>query len=108
MSQPLEALQRANEIRSARAALKREVKAQEVKVAEILRAEIPDWLERMSVEKLVLSIPGFYRRTFHRTMCVAGAGPGATVGGLTKRQRLLVAARVEAWEARRSARKAAA
>jgi hypothetical protein len=104
----MEALERANVVRFARAELKRDLKAGHVLATEVLLSEIPDWLESMPVEKLILSTPHFPRRVYHRLMYAAAAGLGSTVGSLTERQRRVLGDRVGDWELRHWARRAAA
>jgi hypothetical protein len=101
MSQHLEALQRANTVRHGRAQLKRDIKAGEILVTEILSVEIPDWLMTMRVEELALTIPRFQRRLFQRAMFAADAGLGLAVGALTPRQRSILVDRIGEWELRR-------
>jgi hypothetical protein len=101
MAQHLQALRQANEVRAKRYALKREIKARKVSVADLLREEIPPWLERMPLEEIVLSLPRFERRRFEGLMGEAGAAVNRQVGEMTRRQRYLVAEGVEKWEAAR-------
>lgn len=108
MSQPLQALKQANEVRLARFKLKRDLKAGEVMAAEVLLSEIPDWLERMPVEELVLARHRFQRRNFQRAMHAGHAGLGLTIGELTQRQREIVGAQIAEFELRIRSRSSAA
>lgn len=98
MSQHVEALERANIVRLARAELKKAVKAREVMVAEILAGEVPDWLERMPFFELCGAIPRFSDRHFTRLVEEGGARPTLLVGQLTRRQRGVFAESLAVWE----------
>jgi hypothetical protein len=108
MSQHMAALGRANEVRLEWARVKRDVKAGEVRVSEILREECPELLANMPVEALVLSTPFLPRRTYRHALESAGVGAAATLGRLTERQRLALALPLEAWEYRAATRRLAA
>jgi hypothetical protein len=95
----MEALHQANFVRLARAELKRHVKAGDVKVAEILMGEIPDWLERMPLEELCNSIPRFSFRRYQRLAFATPFGLTISVGGLTERQREAAGEALGEWEA---------
>jgi hypothetical protein len=101
----MEALQQANNVRLARADLKRAVKAGEVKVAEVLLGEIPDWLRGMTVEALCLSIRRFPRRQYQRFILRNGITPTAVVGNLTRRQRIALGNELADWETSRTERR---
>jgi hypothetical protein len=100
--QHLQALARANECRLKRATLKREVKAGECSLAELFSGRIPVWLRNMLVEELLTSARRFPRKTAYKVIRKAGASLTVTVGGLTARQRAVVAAELAEWEAKRS------
>jgi hypothetical protein len=101
MAQHLEALERANEVRFARLDLKRAIKAREVLASEVLLSHIPDWLEGMRVEELILAAPRMQRRVFHRAMNANHIRLTARVGDLTPRKRHALADRIAEWESRR-------
>jgi len=93
--QHLRALARANEVRLARAELKRRVLDQEVSVAEIV-LEPPPEAETMTVADLLMS-----QKRWGDTRCrkFLGAIPmseAKTVGAMTQRQRLAVAEALDA------------
>lgn len=102
----MEALQRANEVRWARAELKRAVKAREVMVAEILAGDIPDWLEALPLEELMNAIPGFSWRVSQRLRQESMVSLTATMGGLTKRQLRDLGGALADWEAAAQQRRA--
>lgn len=91
-AQRMAALRRANVIRSARAELKREIKARPARTAEVI-AEPPVWVESMKVFDLLLATPKFGRVKVNTVLRRNNISPSKTVGGLSKRQRdvLLVA-----------------
>lgn len=103
MSQHLEALESANRIRLARAQLKREIKAGDLKLSELLaEPELPDFLERMHLEELLFAGPRMYRRTLHSALAEVPIALTATVGGVTYRQRRRLADALGKWEGRQA------
>jgi hypothetical protein len=93
--QHLLALQRANRVRLARAALKRSVAAGERDVAEII-LECPWESESMSISEL-LSAQRRWGRTRSRKLIVSlGLTENKRVGALVQRQRLLLASALRA------------
>jgi hypothetical protein len=98
MAQHLEALERANVVRYARAELKRAVKAGDVKVAEVLMGDIPDWLGRMRLEELCMCLHRFPIATYHRFTTQAGVGAARLIGELTARQRRALSELLADWE----------
>lgn len=106
MSQPLEAIAIANEVRFARFHLRRDIKAGHVLAAEVLNSDIPDWLKRMPVEQLVMASPRFQHRLYQRAMYRAEAKLTATIGDLTERKRAVLADQVGDWEQGRLDRQA--
>ena len=93
------ALQRANEVRLARVALKRDIKAGEVLASEVLLGDIPDWLEGMRLEELCGAIPRFGWRHFERSIHRTHTRFSATVADLTTRKREVVAEDLADYEA---------
>ncbi len=86
--QRMEALQRANEIRSQRAQLKRDLKAgwTPIAIAELL-LEPPEYLETAKVYDLLLAMPKVGRVRVNKWLRNAGVSPSKTLSGLTARQR---------------------
>lgn len=107
MEQHLEALERANEIRFARAELKRALKEGNVGGAEVLLGQIPEWLRAMRLEEFCRAIPRFSRRSYQRVMQEVGAGLTLTIGGLTSRQRTALGEALAVWEIEAAERRAA-
>ncbi len=86
LSQRMDALTRANEIRSKRAQLKRDLKGQRVQISQVLLAP-PEWVETAKVMDMLLAVPKIGRVKVNRLLAVARISPSKTIGGLSERQR---------------------
>ena len=86
LEQRMEALQRANDIRSRRAQLKRDLKAGRQPIHELL-LEPPDYLETAKVFDLLLAVPKYGRVKVNRILTQCRISPSKTIGGLSERQR---------------------
>lgn len=84
--QRMEALQRANVIRTQRASLKRDLEAGRTSLARVLIAP-PEYAEAAKVAVLLLSVPKVGRVKANKALTVCRIAPGKTVGGLSERQR---------------------
>jgi len=84
--QRMEALRRANEIRFARAELKKDLKAGKVKVAEIL-SKPPPCAESAKVSDLLMALPNVGPVRTARLLRGRRISESKTVGGLSERQR---------------------
>src|SRR5579862_6513499 len=84
--QRMEALQRANDIRSRRAQLKRDLKAGRQPIDELLRHP-PEYLETAKVFDLLLAVPKYGRVKVNKILSQCKVSPSKTVGGLSERQR---------------------
>ena len=84
--QRMEALQRANDIRSRRAQLKRDLKAGRQPIDELLLAP-PSYLETAKVFDLLLAVPKYGRVKVNKILTQCKISPSKTVGGLSERQR---------------------
>lgn len=86
LDQRLDALQRANEIRSKRAHLKRDLKEGRLTLTEVI-TKPPDFLSTAKVMDLLMAVPrcGKVRATRYLNHC--RIAQGKTIGGLTARQR---------------------
>lgn len=82
----MEALKRANEIRTYRAQLKRDLKAGRRSIHDLLLAP-PEMLETAKVFDLMLAVPKFGRVKVNKILQTARISPSKTVGGLSARQR---------------------
>ena len=84
--QRMDALQRANVIRTARAQLKRDLKAGKVSIAELLAAP-PEYLETAKVIDMLLAVPKYGRVKANKVLTTCRISPSKTIGGLSERQR---------------------
>ena len=85
-SQRMEALQKANAIRSQRAQLKKELKSGELDIVEVFQAP-PEFLKTAKVIDLLLVVPKFGRVKAARVLTRCRISQAKTVGGLSERQR---------------------
>ena len=84
--QRMDALQRANEIRTQRAQLKRDLKAGRQPIHELL-LDPPDYLETAKVFDLLLAVPKYGRVKVNKILSQCRISPSKTIGGLSERQR---------------------
>ena len=82
----MEALQRANEIRTKRAALKRDLKAGRASIHSLL-LEPPDFIETAKVFDMLLAVPKYGRVKVNKVLQLCRISPSKTIGGLSQRQR---------------------
>jgi hypothetical protein len=98
--QHLKALERANRVRLARAALKRHVAAGERSAAEVIMAS-PWEAESMSVSELLMSQRRWGRTRCRRILLSLGLPENKPIGTMTERQRTALAAMLSANAAER-------
>src|SRR5437763_6014238 len=84
--QRMEALQRANDVRSRRAQLKRDLKAGRQPIHELL-LKPPEYLETAKVFDLLLAVPEYGRVKVNKILTQCRISPSKTIGGLSERQR---------------------
>jgi hypothetical protein len=84
--QRMDALQRANEIRTKRAKLKRELKAGQASIHDLL-LEPPEYIETAKVFDLLLAVPKYGRVKVNKVLQLCRISPSKTIGGLSPRQR---------------------
>jgi hypothetical protein len=84
--QRMEALQRANDIRSRRAQLKRDLKAGRTPIHELL-LNPPDYVQTAKVFDLLLAVPKYGRVKVNKILGQCRISPSKTLGGLSERQR---------------------
>jgi len=84
--QRMDALARANHIRSQRAQLKRELKAGRVSIADLL-VQPPSCIDTAKVFDLLLAVPRYGRVKVNKVLAHCRISPSKTVGGLSERQR---------------------
>lgn len=82
----MDALQRANEIRTKRAQFKRDLKAGRVTAHHYL-LEPPHWLETMKIFDVLLAMPKYGRVKTNQILHRVRMSPSKTVGGMSPRQR---------------------
>lgn len=86
LAQRAEALQRANDIRTRRAQLKRDLKAGREDFVELL-LEPPEYIRTAKVFDLLLACPKWGRVKVNKLLGTCKVSPSKTVGGLSERQR---------------------
>jgi hypothetical protein len=84
--QRMDALQRANEIRTKRAQLKRDLKGGRVSIHDLLLTP-PDYLETAKVFDMLLAVPKYGRVKVNKILVQCRISPSKTIGGLSERQR---------------------
>ena len=84
--QRMRALQRANEIRSRRAKLKRDLKAGKAKI-ETLLLDPPEYVLTAKVFDMLLAVPKYGRVKVNKVLVQCRISPSKTIGGLSERQR---------------------
>ena len=86
LTQRMEALKRANDIRTQRAQLKRDLKAGRVQIQTLL-LQPPEYLQTAKVADLLLAVPKYGRVKVNRMLTGCRISPSKTIGGLSPRQR---------------------
>src|SRR5256885_6809242 len=86
LRQRMDALQRANDIRTRRAQLKRDLKAGRQPIHELL-LEPPSYLETAKVFDLLLAVPKYGRVKVNKILSQCRVSPSKTIGGLSQRPR---------------------
>jgi hypothetical protein len=86
LTQRMEALQRANDIRTRRAQLKRDLKGGRVSIQQLLAAP-PEYLETAKVFDMLLAVPKYGRVKVNKILQQCRISPSKTIGGLSERQR---------------------
>jgi len=82
----MRALERANNIRTRRAQLKRDLKAGKAKVESLL-LDPPEWVETAKVFDMILAVPKYGRVKANKILTQCRISPSKTIGGLSQRQR---------------------
>ena len=91
----MQALARANQVRLARASLKRDVSAGRRKITEVIM-ESPWEAESMSLSELLCSQRRWGRARSRKLLASATLSEGKRLGSLTERQRRILVAALEA------------
>jgi hypothetical protein len=82
----MKALRRANDIRTRRAQLKRDLKAGRAQVEKLL-LDPPEWVMSAKVFDMILAVPKYGRVKANRILTQCRISPSKTIGGLSQRQR---------------------
>ncbi len=82
----MRALKRANEIRSSRAKLKRDLKAGKVPIESLL-LKPPEFVLSAKAFDMMLAVPKYGRVKANRILTQCRISPSKTIGGLSERQR---------------------
>ncbi|HEX5821728.1 MAG TPA: integration host factor, actinobacterial type [Solirubrobacterales bacterium] len=86
LDQRMEALKRANNIRSKRAQLKRDLKGNKVKIQTLLM-DPPEYVQTAKVIDMLMAVPKYGRVKTNRILNQCRISPSKTIGGLSERQR---------------------
>lgn len=86
LQQRLDALERANEVRSRKAQLKRELRERRVSIHAVL-SDPPDYLANAKLFDVLLATPKYGRVKVHKLIKQCRISPSKTIGGLSERQR---------------------
>jgi hypothetical protein len=84
--QRLRALRKANEIRTARAQLKRDLKAGKVKIEQLL-LDPPHYVMSAKAFDMILAVPKYGRVKANKILATCRISPSKTISGLSERQR---------------------
>lgn len=93
LDQRMAALERANGIRSARAQLKRDLKAGRKNIIDLLSSP-PDYVLTAKVFDMLLAVPKYGRVKANRVLNQCRISPAKTIGGLSERQRAELVSRL--------------
>jgi hypothetical protein len=86
LHQRMDALQRANEIRTRRAQLKRDLKGGRVSIHTLL-LDPPEYVLTAKVFDMLLAVPKYGRVKANKVLVQCRISPSKTIGGLSQRQR---------------------
>jgi hypothetical protein len=86
LKQRLDALERANEVRSRKAVLKRDLKGGRESIHALL-LDPPDCIETAKVFDMLLAVPKIGRVKANKVITQCRISPSKTIGGLSQRQR---------------------
>jgi hypothetical protein len=86
LHQRMDALQRANAIRTRRAQLKKDLKASRVSIHKLL-LDPPEYVETAKVFDMLLAVPKYGRVKANKVLQQCRISPSKTIGGLSERQR---------------------
>src|ERR1700752_1339910 len=98
LEQRMRGLGRANEIRSRRAQLKRDLKAGKAKI-EALLLDPPDYVMSAKAFDMILAVPKYGRVKANKILTQCRISPSKTIGGLSQRQRAELVTPLRRWRA---------
>jgi hypothetical protein len=84
--QRMRALRRANEIRTARAQLKRDLKGGKAQIEKLL-LDPPEYVMSAKAFDMILAVPKYGRVKANKILTQCRISPSKTIGGLSERQR---------------------
>jgi hypothetical protein len=84
--QRMRALRKANDVRSKRAQLKRDLKGGKKKIESLL-LDPPDYVLSAKAFDMILAVPKYGRVKANRILTQCRISPSKTIGGLSERQR---------------------
>ncbi len=82
----MKALNKANEIRTARAQLKRDLKAGKMQIQKLL-LDPPEYVLSAKAFDMILAVPKYGRVKANKILSQCRISPSKTIGGLSERQR---------------------
>ena len=86
LDQRMDALNRANDIRSKRAQLKRDLKGGKANIQTLL-LDPPEYVQTAKVLDMLMAVPKYGRVKTNRILNQCRISPSKTIGGLSERQR---------------------
>ena len=86
LHQRMDALARANQVRTQRAQLKRDLKAGRLSIHQLL-LDPPEFVETAKVFDVLLAVPKYGRVKVNKILVNCRISPSKTIGGLSERQR---------------------
>ena len=86
LNQRMDALARANQIRTRRAQLKRDLKSGRLSIHSLL-LNPPEYVETAKVFDMLLAVPKYGRVKVNKILAHCRISPSKTIGGLSERQR---------------------
>ena len=101
LDQRMDALRRANDIRTDRAQLKRDLKANKASIQTLL-LDPPEYVQTAKVFDMLLAVPKYGRVKTNRILNQCRISPSKTIGGLSERQRAELVSQLRSSGASRS------
>jgi hypothetical protein len=95
LAQQLDALARANDVRTRRARLKRDLKAGRKQIEEILFGPPAEYLASATILDLLIWTPKRQRTKANKLLLRCQISPSRTIGALTERQRRVILTELE-------------